>query len=262
MYLMAKPHHEWFLLVDDDTFIFHDALLYLLDQYRGQAEDNDIYGGNFSEQKVEDDSKLRWLYGAPMAFGGGGLFISRHLLHFLVEEGDWIRECVKLLVDVKRIIGGDAALYRCLHDIIPAIAPSHNQTFLFSFSQEKALNQMDVRGRATDFFEGIFPFYPPATLHHLPAITYFETAHSKKDAIERLWDMATYVPFYLCFQPFLWVDGKYTWVIYYGYSIRVYHSEGFSPERDLRKVKILTFSQALISMWASFHLEGCVIASW
>jgi len=97
MYLNSNDTTEWFMIIDDDTFVFTDTLLYTLDHYnatsgkRQRPQDHDehmdgntnnynenshLYLGNYNEF-----SNGLHVYGA---FGGGGILLNRKLMRWVV----------------------------------------------------------------------------------------------------------------------------------------------------------------------------------
>jgi len=72
MYRHSHAKTDWFVVVDDDTFIFTDTLLRTLDYYHDMMRDEYLYIGNYNE-----NGKGNKLY---MAFGGGGVVLNRKLV--------------------------------------------------------------------------------------------------------------------------------------------------------------------------------------
>jgi hypothetical protein len=227
-------------VVDDDTFIFPDALLSALARYSPRVGTERLYVGNFNENNKGD----KFFF----PFGGAGLLVNRRLMDYLLTEGpkpdegaseggagegkggSWWDACLK----AQRHHPGDFALYLCLKETVGAGERGFDYDKVFV--QDKAFNQFDIRELAIHFFEGVLPSYPPATLHHLEDLTYFSVTREK--ARERLGQLAAAAPFYLRFRPFVGLsdDGKWAVVMYFGYSLRVYPAKDFSPDEVVKHV--------------------------
>jgi len=75
MYHHSPPTVEWFMVADDDTFIFSDTLMRTLHQYRGMVRERNLYIGNYNENNKGDKFYF--------PFGGGGLILNRRLLRWV-----------------------------------------------------------------------------------------------------------------------------------------------------------------------------------
>ncbi|KAL8707425.1 MAG: hypothetical protein Q9220_007544 [cf. Caloplaca sp. 1 TL-2023] len=135
---------SWFVLMDDDTFFpSMPSLLSMLAKY-----------DTLQPHWVGAISENWWSvarYGL-MAFGGGGIFLSRPLVHTI---NDFYDACV---TEMHPAAGGDERLMRCIH--------AHTQTKL---TNEPDLHQMDIFGDLSGLYEA---GRMPLSLHHWKGTEY------------------------------------------------------------------------------------------
>ncbi|TAQ86481.1 hypothetical protein B7494_g5191 [Chlorociboria aeruginascens] len=163
-YMFAHPKSaskKYFGLIDDDTFFPSlPALLKRLGRYDPKGE---YYIGAFTE-------RVDWImdHKVPMAYGGGGVFLTRPLLQRIgtlpclekTEDGTY-REWGEQ---------GDLLLYNCLHN--------HTEIVL---SWEKGLHQNDQWGDPSGFYESGLEIL---SVHHYKSWHHFapEIMHVASDA--------------------------------------------------------------------------------
>ncbi|KAG9397541.1 T-complex protein 10 C-terminus [Carpediemonas membranifera] len=139
-----EPDADWYVMVDDDCVLFIDNLMNLLSDldphqpmYIGGASENTIAVGRHG-----------W-----MAFGGGGAVLSKAAMQRLSQLGPM--DC---MLDHLDVFGGDEKLSMCVFD---ARVP---------FTPVAGFHQMDIKGDASGFIEGVVSQSIPISMHHFGAL--------------------------------------------------------------------------------------------
>ncbi|GAA5955944.1 hypothetical protein JCM10213_000075 [Rhodosporidiobolus nylandii] len=135
---------DWFVFSDDDTFFpDFDSLARLLSKYN-PAEDHLI--GTLSESTKQ---VAQW---GHIAYGGGGIIVSRGTLEKMNKEGVW-QHCLQKF---GAAFGGDAMVTHCAAVVM-------DKTPEEALTVEPTLHQLDIRGDGTGFFQSGFQI---TSLHH------------------------------------------------------------------------------------------------
>ncbi|BGP51738.1 hypothetical protein JCM10450v2_007688 [Rhodotorula kratochvilovae] len=135
---------EWFAINDDDTFFpDFDAVARLLSDYDSN-EDWFIGAESESSKQVEKFGNI--------AYGGGGIFISRALLEKLNRPGI-VDTCLEKF---RKRWGGDAVLSDCVALVL-------NRTLANALTVEPTLHQIDLAGDASGLLQAGIRF---TSLHH------------------------------------------------------------------------------------------------
>lgn len=100
------PEAEWFLMLDDDTFVFFDNLKELLSAYN---PDEPHYMGS-NNMFVGCDGVSKWGQGPGFAHGGSGIVVSRGALKKMLSSVD---TCI---IKYKDCWAGDIRTALCLRD--------------------------------------------------------------------------------------------------------------------------------------------------
>ncbi|BGO89742.1 hypothetical protein NBRC10512_004396 [Rhodotorula toruloides] len=201
---------EWFVFGDDDTWWTDPVMLrQLLAGYDSREE---LILGTFSETRGNFD-----MFGR-IAFGGGGIVISRSLVRKMQGMLD---KCAERFA---HIFGGDGLISECA-------AWTRNVPLDQLVEEVPAMRQMDIRGDATGYLTaGTAPFL---SLHHwsswldvFPGIDAFR-------AIDILSSAASAVGGPNFLRRWIFDEGRVTWTV--GHSITV-HREALTPE-DLTRIE-------------------------
>jgi hypothetical protein len=145
-----KNHHQWFVVIDDDTFF--PSLPNLLAALRPFDPLEPWYIGQLSDSWPT----VGRLFGI-MAYGGAGIILSLPVLETMYENFD---EC-----NVEGLEGDQLYAY-CLGEVMP-------QAELTLLS---GLHQLDMRGDASGWYESGPD--PVLSLHHFNAWHYFPVQHA------------------------------------------------------------------------------------
>ncbi|KAL3419858.1 hypothetical protein PVAG01_08356 [Phlyctema vagabunda] len=187
----SRTTRKYFALIDDDTFFPSiSALVSTLSKYNPTKP---YYIGAFTE-------RVDWImdHKVPMAYGGGGVFLTAPLAKDLV---DLAPTCLKKDEGSGKYLEwgeqGDLLLYNCLHN--------HTETTLTFMPQ---LHQMDQWGDSSGFYES---GQLPLSLHH------YKSWHHL--APERVHLVADACGLDCVLQRFQFKDN---WIISNGYSVAEY----------------------------------------
>ncbi|KAG9394948.1 Protein of unknown function DUF604 [Carpediemonas membranifera] len=165
-YLMAldlferEPGSDWFVLVDDDCLLFVPNLLALLATFDPAMP---LYLGGTSERS-RSVARHGW-----MASGGAGAVLSRAAMARLVALGS-----LDCLLDHPEATNGDELLSLCVFD---AGVP---------FTPVPGLHQLDLRGDASGYVEGVLSRSVPVSMHHLGSIDRLYPSLSNEVTVTRL----------------------------------------------------------------------------
>jgi hypothetical protein len=139
----TASQRKFFTLIDDDTFFpYMSELIRELSTYNHTLP---YYIGTFTE-------RVDWmiLNHAPMAYGGGGVFLTAPVAKAVAEAN-----CIEKREDGKYVLDasqGDRLLYNCIHERTD-ITLTYNPRF----------NQMDQFGDPSGFYEN---GHQPLSVHH------------------------------------------------------------------------------------------------
>ncbi|KAJ3355102.1 hypothetical protein HDU83_003999 [Entophlyctis luteolus] len=201
---VARPTTKWFVVQDDDTlWITQDALVDMAMKYPDPLI-NDIIVGAESEANMKDHGHI--------AYGGGGIVISRHLAERL-NKPSVLEDCYRRF---DFIFGGDGIISECVARVIGKPRES-------VISYEESLHQMDFGGSASFMFEAGAPI---TSLHHWNTwYSLFPDCHttlSKKnfESAFLLAHTAKLLGATDFSRRFVFENGKF--VVHLGYSIVVY----------------------------------------
>jgi hypothetical protein len=158
----TRKRREYFALIDDDTFFpYPDELMNVLSEYNPTRP---FYIGTFTE-------RVDWMLGnqAPMAYGGGGIFLTAPVLQRVAEELPCLekQDNGNYVLDANQ---GDRLLFNCLHKYTEITL-----TYLPSLHQE------DQFGDPSGFYES---GQLPLSLHHFKSWHHIRPAqiHTVADA--------------------------------------------------------------------------------
>ncbi|KAF5734395.1 hypothetical protein HS088_TW16G00844 [Tripterygium wilfordii] len=151
------PNVRWFVLGDDDTIVNADNLVAVLSKYDPSEM---MYIGGPSESHSANT-----YFSHSMAFGGGGIAISRPLAEALSNMQD---ECIERY---PKFYGSDDRLHACISEIgIP-------------LTRENGFHQWDIRGNAHGLLSS-HPIAPFVSIHHIEAIDPFYPGLSSLDSLK------------------------------------------------------------------------------
>ncbi|KAG2676847.1 hypothetical protein I3843_12G073100 [Carya illinoinensis] len=137
---------RWFVLGDDDTVFNADNLVAVLRKYDPSEM---VYIGSPSESHSANT-----YFSHSMAFGGGGIAISRPLAEALSNIQD---DC---LDRYPKLYGSDDRLYACISELgVP-------------LTRELGFHQWDIRGDAHGLLSS-HPIAPFVSIHHVDAVDPF-----------------------------------------------------------------------------------------
>lgn len=139
----APADTQWFMLVDDDTLLFLAPLAALLQSLCPSAPH---YIGGLTEDPVGLSRHVE------MAYGGGGVLLSRETLERIQPSAP------RCMHDFYYLYGGDEKLAKCILE-----------AGIF-FTPHRGFHQLDLRGDASGYVEGVVSRQPIISLHHLPAL--------------------------------------------------------------------------------------------
>ncbi|GAA6058934.1 hypothetical protein JCM10212_002886 [Sporobolomyces blumeae] len=135
---------EWFVFADDDTFFpDFDSLVRLLSSF---DSNDDKLIGTLSESTKQ---VAQW---GHIAYGGGGIYISRKTVEKMNQDGAW-SQC---LAKFGSAFGGDAMVSHCAALVM-------GKDIHDALTVEDTLHQLDIRGDGTGFFQSGFLI---TSLHH------------------------------------------------------------------------------------------------
>ncbi|KAJ3210311.1 hypothetical protein HDU82_008383 [Entophlyctis luteolus] len=141
---VATPTTKWFVIQDDDTlWITQNALVDTTMKYPDPLT-NDIIFGAESEANMGDHGHI--------AYGGGGIVISRRLAERLNKPGV-LEDCYRRF---DYIFGGDGIISEC----VARVTGKPRESIIL---YEESLHQMDFGGTASFMFEAAAPI---TSLHH------------------------------------------------------------------------------------------------
>lgn len=148
LYRLAPPTTQWFILCDDDTYLFWDVVLEILSRFDASLP---WYLGNTSEDVAIAEYLTR------MAMGGGGAILSRPLVAALVGERDdehdhTLANCLRRYAND---FGGDKKLALCVGDVGGV------------FTRVDSFHQADVMGDYDGLLAYYFSRWPLGSLHHM-----------------------------------------------------------------------------------------------
>ncbi|KAJ3100820.1 hypothetical protein HK100_004644 [Physocladia obscura] len=130
----ASSKTKWFVIQDDDTvWMTQRALVETASWYPDPLKNSIVIG-------AESESNT-WRFG-HIAYGGGGIIMSRHLVERMNRDGV-LEECYTTF---EEIFGGDGILSHC----IAAVTKKALEEIIM---YNDALHQMDFGGTAAFFFE-------------------------------------------------------------------------------------------------------------
>ncbi|KAI9351274.1 hypothetical protein BDR26DRAFT_850779 [Obelidium mucronatum] len=148
LYKTAPATTKWFIIQDDDTFwTTQEALLDFVRKYPDPLT-NSLFIGALSEVQAQ-------IVGfGQIAFGGGGILLSRHLMEIMNRDGA-LEECYDKF---QSVFGGDGIITKCI-DYVAKVSPIFDER----------LHQLDFRKNTKNSANAVGFFLlgePVATLHH------------------------------------------------------------------------------------------------
>lgn len=148
---------RWFVLCDDDTIFNVNNLVDVLSKYNSSEM---IYIGSPSESHSANT-----YFSHSMAYGGGGIAISRPLAKALYEILD---ECIERYPG---LYGSDDRLHACITELgIP-------------LTREHGFHQWDIKGDAHGLLSS-HPIAPFVSIHHVEAVNPFYPGLSSLDSLK------------------------------------------------------------------------------
>ncbi|RAL36965.1 hypothetical protein DM860_003887 [Cuscuta australis] len=135
---------RWFVMGDDDTVFFPENLVAVLGKY----DHREMYyvGGN--SESVEQDT----MHAYDMAFGGGGIAVSRGLAAELVKKMDGCLDRYFYMY------GSDQRVWACVGELG------------VSLTRESGFHQMDIRGDPFGLLAA-HPLAPLVSFHHPESVS-------------------------------------------------------------------------------------------
>ncbi|KAI9703499.1 MAG: hypothetical protein M1820_005803 [Bogoriella megaspora] len=137
MYEMKQPQHQWFVIIDDDTFFV--SIPGLLDALAPYDPRKPHFIGQLSE------SRLHNKYATYMAYGGAGVFLTEPILQRI---NDHYENCINRIRDDEtddREPGGDMLLKFCVEE--------YDGTTDVELELLPGLHQLDIKGDPWGFYE-------------------------------------------------------------------------------------------------------------
>ncbi|KAK7308897.1 hypothetical protein RJT34_05221 [Clitoria ternatea] len=157
-FLLGLSDVRWFVLCDDDTIFNVNNLVDVLSKYNSSEM---VYIGSPSESHSANT-----YFSHTMAFGGGGIAVSRPLAKALAEILD---ECIERY---PKLYGSDDRLHACITELgIP-------------LTREHGFHQWDIRGDAHGLLSS-HPIAPFVSIHHVEAVNPFYPGLSSLDSLKR-----------------------------------------------------------------------------
>ncbi|XP_059442790.1 uncharacterized protein LOC132175015 isoform X2 [Corylus avellana] len=154
---LGLPDVRWFVLGDDDTIFNADNLVAVLRKYDPSEM---IYIGSPSESHSANT-----YFSHSMAFGGGGIAISRPLAEALSKIQD---DC---LDRYPKLYGSDDRLHACISELgVP-------------LTREHGFHQWDIRGDAHGLLSS-HPIAPFVSIHHVDAVDPFYPGLSSLESLK------------------------------------------------------------------------------
>ncbi|KAJ3195119.1 hypothetical protein HDU82_002224 [Entophlyctis luteolus] len=164
LWVASSPKTKWFVIQDDDTvWITQDALLNLVSAYPDPSQYDLIIGA---------ESETNTIHHGQIAYGGGGIILSRRLVQKLNADG-LLETCYE---KHQSVFGGDGMITNCVAD---TLGKPREEVL----SYDESLHQLDFSGDAVKFFEGA-PVV--ASLHHWNS--WFSIFHNSHPLAERSYD--------------------------------------------------------------------------
>ncbi|CAN1299451.1 B3glct [Linum perenne] len=194
---LGLPDVRWFVLGDDDTIFNPSNLVAVLSKYDSSEM---VYIGSPSESHSANS-----YFSHSMAFGGGGIAISRPLAEALSNILD---ECIDRYHES---YGSDDRLHACISELgIP-------------LSREHGFHQVfDIRGNAHGLLS-THPIAPFVSIHHVEAVDPFYPGLTTLDSL-RLFtkamslDPASFLQRSICYDHV----HRLSFVVSLGYVVQVY----------------------------------------
>ncbi|CAN1299453.1 B3glct [Linum perenne] len=193
---LGLPDVRWFVLGDDDTIFNPSNLVAVLSKYDSSEM---VYIGSPSESHSANS-----YFSHSMAFGGGGIAISRPLAEALSNILD---ECIDRYHES---YGSDDRLHACISELgIP-------------LSREHGFHQFDIRGNAHGLLS-THPIAPFVSIHHVEAVDPFYPGLTTLDSL-RLFtkamslDPASFLQRSICYDHV----HRLSFVVSLGYVVQVY----------------------------------------
>ncbi|GAA5860597.1 hypothetical protein JCM3774_006219 [Rhodotorula dairenensis] len=206
----GAPEVEWFVFGDDDTWWSDPAMLREFVSQHDHRQDH-IFG-TFSE------TVGNYQVFGRIAFGGGGIIISRSLLEKMQPRVD---ECAEKF---QHVTGGDGMISECAA-MVRGVPLSE------AIEETRSLRQMDIRGDATGYLtDGTAPFL---SLHHWTSWLELIPGVPGLDAIKLLTAAANAVGGPNLLRRWVFDNGAVTWSV--GYAITV-HRKALSAD-DLSRIE-------------------------
>ncbi|TKA54472.1 hypothetical protein B0A53_03165 [Rhodotorula sp. CCFEE 5036] len=201
---------DWFVFGDDDTWYSDVTMLREFLARHNPADEH--FFGTFSE------TRQNYEYFGPIAFGGGGIIISRALLEKMQARVD---ECA---VRFRDVIGGDGMISNCA-------ALCRDYPLSKIVEEVPGLRQMDIQGDATGYLtDGSAPFL---SLHHWTSWLQLMPGVPGLEAISLLSSAASVLGGPNFLRRWVFDGGLITWSA--GYAVTI-HRSALTAE-ELRQIE-------------------------
>ncbi|ORZ32999.1 hypothetical protein BCR44DRAFT_275129 [Catenaria anguillulae PL171] len=191
MYSTAPSSVHWFMVGDDDTTWFPHVLHPLLASLDLDPTRDSAYLGDTSESNRQSN-----IFGHTMAFGGGGMAISRALAARVYAKLDW---CLSELDDFY----GDGLMRSCIERVTQTdgLGPAVHLTRVPVFNQVDLL-EWGHKGR--EYFSARFSRAAPVTLHHTDhAPPLISGIANRAVGTYKMWHLTRRMPIELMFRRFM-----------------------------------------------------------
>ncbi|EME26847.1 hypothetical protein Gasu2_66700 [Galdieria sulphuraria] len=188
------PNKKWYIMLDDDTFVFLDnlALTLQMDHFRLLAEEQPFYLGNpFTVSDCDKYGEFFDEEGKPnpsFAHGGSGIVLSKAAMEKIIPHIPW---CIERWDVCKE---GDARVGLCLLSfqvLLTELQPFFYHETPSKYFEEYASLTGNRQGR---------PEALPVTFHHIKGSLVDEMLQLEKEAITRQW-LVTYADLAKAFAP-------------------------------------------------------------
>ncbi|CAI0450137.1 unnamed protein product [Linum tenue] len=203
----ANKGLRWFMVCDDDTLVFVDNLVEVLNKF-----DHTKYhyiGGNSECVKSNAD------FSFDMAFGGAGYALSWPLVEALSSK---LEGCIERY---PHLFVSDHMVQSCLADLGVAVA------------HQKGIHQIDLHGDISGFLS-THPQAPLVTLHHFDTIDPIFPSMDRPEAIQHLMKAAEVDESRLAQQTICYHrESNWSVSVSWGYSAYIY--ENIIPRSTLIK---------------------------
>ncbi|XP_041998350.1 uncharacterized protein LOC121748190 [Salvia splendens] len=189
---------RWFVMADDDTVLFVDNLVDVLNRYDHRKF---LYIGMNSETHASNV-----MHSFEMAFGGAGYALSYPLAAALAANMD---VCLKRYPD---LYGSDHIIQSCVADLGVSI------------TRELGFHQIDLHRDISGFLSS-HPRAPLVSLHHLDQVEPIFPAMSRDESLKHLMAAARADESRLLQQSICYDELKnWTISIAWGYSVQIYEA--------------------------------------